>query len=987
MTARANTGCTRPTAEARADLQPGTIICNFRVERIESIPEIDGRAYVMRHQSSGTPLMWLANDDENKAFSISFLTPPADDTGVFHILEHSVLCGSQRYPVKEPFVSLLKTSMQTFLNAMTFADKTMYPVASTNEQDLLNLIDVYMDAVLNPALRQRREIFEQEGWHYEMDDVDGPLRYNGVVFNEMKGALSDAEDVALQELTRALFPDTAYGFESGGDPRAIPSLTYEGFLDTHARHYNLSNAKVILYGDLEIEHELSLLDERYLSCAQPAQGSPNPLASQKPVTNLQVVRTMATSPENATVMVGYVLGTYAQRERMLAANVLLDALMGSNEAPLKRALLDADLGSDVDAFLYDGLLQPFVVFELRGARPGRADAFRETLEAELARLVRDGIPRENLEATLESTSFALRERDLGMADGVALAISAMSGWLYDDGMACDYLRFEDGMAHLRDGMEQGLFEDLVRTGILESAHKAQVELVPTDDEGQSTNAALARALDAARAAMGPGELEGIVRHTEELHRLQGEPDTPEALATLPMLRRQDIGEGRPEPGCELIEGTPLPCLYHDVPTRRIVYVYHYFDLHGLAWDELPYVSLLAALLGRLATARHSASELDTLIESRLGRLTFSTAVHQDTITLEPIPRLVVGVSAIEENVADAALIPAEVWSTTSFADHEKIRNVLQQQRLNMEQSFVSSGHTFALGRACAYVSPASLLASHFGSVDYYRFARELLDHFDERAEALQATLEDLCRRVFRADGSLVSFTGDVQARRRFWEVAGDLGLHGADEAGASTRRLVIPQPTPLHEAFVIPSDVCFVAKAADDEPTRLDYHGTWSVAARALNYGYLWDEVRVKGGAYGCGFRAQPNGTMGYYTFRDPNLDASLARFDGASEWLAGLAPDEREMSGYVVSTVAAHDAPKKPRAIALRQDSEFLTRREAGWRERMRGEKLAAQPDELRALAPALGRLAAGGAVCVFGNRSIIESAQADLTVVDLLG
>ena len=418
------------------DRSPNDQLHGFTVLTRELLTEIDGTAYTLFHKKSGAKLLYLQNSDTNKTFSIAFKTPPADDTGVFHILEHSVLCGSDKFPVKEPFVDLLKSSMQTFLNAMTFPDKTMYPVASTNEQDLLNLTDVYLDAVLHPAIYHKRAIFEQEGWHYELEDdleaaegnsvigdavaateaadSSAHLALNGVVYNEMKGALSDPNSVLYDELQAALFPDTAYRFESGGMPRAIPDLTYEQFLDEHARHYRLNNSYLTLYGDLDLDRMLTFLDEQYLSPvadeeaardrAQAEQGQkplvPHALRAQAPVVAPDIVRTMATAPENACVGLGYVVGDAAQRTRIVATDILLDALMGSNEAPLKRALLDANLADDIQAFLADSLLQPFVVVQLRGAKPDVAERFRGVFENTLRHIATRGIDPLLIEASL-----------------------------------------------------------------------------------------------------------------------------------------------------------------------------------------------------------------------------------------------------------------------------------------------------------------------------------------------------------------------------------------------------------------------------------------------------------------------------------------------------------------------------------------------------------------------------------------------------------
>lgn len=994
------------SAESRLQLAVGDQLHGFTVERIEKVPEFEGTAYILRHQGSQTPLMWLANDDENKAFAIAFKTPPADDTGVFHILEHSVLCGSDRYPVKEPFVDLLKTSMQTFLNALTFSDKTMYPVASTNEQDLLNLMDVYMDAVLHPALYRKPTIFEQEGWHYEVDgatadeedavqaadDAEEPeqpqelrLRYNGVVFNEMKGALSDPDEAVIDGLTAALFPQTAYRFVSGGTPRAIPTLTYDAYVDAHRRHYNLANAHVVLYGDLSLDRELAQLDEGYLACAETPASAPNPLETQPPVVAMDARVTLATSPDNAAVALGYVTGTYADRERSLACEILNDALMGSNEAPLKRALLEANLGADVDAFVYDGLLQPFVVIELRGAQPGSAQAFTELVEQEFARMAREGVPRENLEAALEAAAFSLRERDFGYADGVALAINALSGWLYDDAMATDYLRYEDALANLRAGLETDYWERLVREVFVESRHHGRCELVPVAaDAPESSAIQEAAELEAAQGAMTEADLAAIAAEAETLHRLQAEPDSPEARATLPRLAVSDIGSPREEPACGLVSGYPLPCLYHEVPTRHIDYIYHYFDMTSLTWDELPWVSLACSLLGKMDTATHSAAELDTLVESRLGRLSFQAVVHEDAISGVATPRLMVGISALEENVDDAAQLPTEIWGTTDFSDVERVRRILLQQRIDAEQAFTAAGHSYALGRAYGYVSSNGLLAQHFGGVDYYRFVRDLLDHWDERKARLPETLASLCRRIFVQGATLTSFSGSRTTLDRFWKTGGTLGLEETTDAQPA---LVIPEPTLAREAFVIPSDICFVAKVCDPAHSGATYSGLWPVTAQALNYGYLWDEIRVLGGAYGCGFRANANGSLGYYTYRDPNLDTSLARMDRAGAWLAAFNPEPQTMEGYIVSTVASHDAPQRPRLIARRQDIDFLTHRDPSWRDGLRAGELAATPEAMRPLASSLDRVAERNAVCVFGSRDILERSEAGLTVVDLFG
>ena len=455
------------------DLEQVAASHGFTAVKSEPISEVEGTVHLMHHAASGARLMFIENDDANKAFSITFKTPAADDTGVFHILEHSVLCGSEKFPVKEPFVNLLKTSMQTFLNAMTFPDKTMYPVASTNEQDLVNLMDVYLDAVFHPDIYRRPVIFQQEGWHRELEgEGEGErLVVNGVVYNEMKGALSEPDSVLYDGLSAALFPDTTYRFESGGTPAAIPTLTYEGFLENHRRHYRPDNAYIILYGNLDADRFLGFLDERYLAPLAAKERGPldiNPLGLQAPVAPAPVVVPMATAPENACAAVGFVIGRAAERERIVAADILMDAIMGANESPLKRALLDAGIADDAIGYVADSVAQPFAVVSLRGARPGAAERLRAIVAAEARRLAEGGLDRELVRAALSHAEFVMRERNFGYPDGVVLAMSAMAGWLYSDDDPAAYLRFEDVFASLREKVEEGYFEALLRELFLEN---------------------------------------------------------------------------------------------------------------------------------------------------------------------------------------------------------------------------------------------------------------------------------------------------------------------------------------------------------------------------------------------------------------------------------------------------------------------------------------------------------------------------------------
>ena len=968
------------------DLEQVAASHGFTAVKSEPISEVEGTVHLMHHAASGARLMFIENDDANKAFSITFKTPADDDTGVFHILEHSVLCGSEKFPVKEPFVNLLKTSMQTFLNAMTFPDKTMYPVASTNEQDLVNLMDVYLDAVFHPDIYRRPVIFQQEGWHRELEgEGEGErLVVNGVVYNEMKGALSEPDSVLYDGLSAALFPDTTYRFESGGTPAAIPTLTYEGFLENHRRHYRPDNAYIILYGNLDADRFLGFLDERYLAPLAAKERGPldiNPLGLQAPVAPAPVVVPMATAPENACAAVGFVIGRAAERERIVAADILMDAIRGANESPLKRALLDAGIADDAIGYVADSVAQPFAVVSLRGARPGAAERLRAIVAAEARRLAEGGLDRELVRAALSHAEFVMRERNFGYPDGVVLAMSAMAGWLYSDDDPAAYLRFEDVFASLREKVEEGYFEALLRELFLDNDHRACAEVVPTESDEAAEEAEAAGEREAA-AALTEDEAASIREAVRALREAQEAPDAPEALAKLPQLSRADIGEAPAEAMWEVGECGPWRLIRHYLPCRGIAYAYRYFAMDGLAFDELPYATVLACVLGKLDTSRHTAAELDTLVQAHLGNLGFAVEVHEDAEDRERLrPMFVMGSSALDEEVPWAAHLAEEVLRETDFSDIERIRDILGQRRIAMEQAFASAGHSAAMARVASYYLPAGVVREALSGVGFYRFLKELLASFDERACELSAKLAELSRRLFTDGGCTLSFGGDEAALAAFREASSPFG----GMAGAPA--LTVPAPEDGHEAFVVASDVTYTACGWDRRLLGEPYGGAWLLASRILSYDFLWTEVRVKGGAYGAGFQTTRSGSSRFYSYRDPRIDETVERFRTSGDWLAGVFnPTESEMDGYVVSTVASLDAPAKARELLRRQDGLYFSGATLEDRARVREEVRAAGIDDVRALASSVDAIAGAGPVCCFGNGEVIRASGEGFNVVDLL-
>ena len=668
---------------------------------------------------------------------------------------------------------------------------------------------------------------------------------------------------------------------------------------------------------------------------------------QAPVTCEYKRVEMATTPENALVGLGLVLGSALDRKRTIAADILFEALLGSNEAPVKKAILAAGLGGNVVSYTAAESLQPYELIMLQNAQPGVARELRRVFQDACRDLCEHGVPRERLEAIISSNEYDLRQRDYGIADGVAIACDALSTWLYDDDAATLALKYGPVYEELRSELDGSYFEDLLRELVLENDHMALVELAPVE-AAEGAEGAEAAELAAKRDAMTDAELADVVERTAVLRAAQEAEDTPEAKAALPRLRVSDIGEARPEPPLVVDTTAPIPCLRHGIPTNRLAYAMQYFDLSCVAFEDLPYVTLLCRLLKQLPTSEHSAEELDNLLAGKLGFLSFTTEVMTQPDVDGVRPYLLVSAGALSEKIDALASLPREVWSSTLLldADADRVRDVLTQIRIGLEQGFINNGHSAALGRAMSYSSPSAVVREQLSGVDFYLFLRDLLEHFDERLDDLRAKLAELAGRIFVADGCMASFTGSDEDFNAYWDAA----------------------------------------SACDPRRLGLDVTGAWAVAANALSYDYLWNEIRVKGGAYGCGFRATGERQAAFYTYRDPAIDPSIERVARAGEWLGSFEPDEAAFEGFIVSCVSGMDAPVKPYALTKRRNTTYLAGLDPHAREERRAQMLAATPGELRSLGADVTRIAAESPTCVFGGRDVIAKSNAGFNVVDLL-
>ena len=903
----------------------------YTLVKREDCPEQHGTLTVLTHDVSGAAVLLVENDDDNKAFGIGFGTFPSDDTGVFHILEHSVLAGSEKYPVKSPFLQLLKSSMASFLNAMTFPDKTVYPFATPNETDFKNLMDVYLNAVFCPLAMVDKGVFEQEGWHR---DEDGTV--SGVVYNEMQGALATPDAQLQNALSRAMFPDTAYGFVSGGDPASIPALTYEKYVRVYRRHYSADNCCITLYGKMDMAEKLAFLDEQYLSRMPKSASRPRLTVQDEQVGAKRNIPyyTEKPEPDEAQCALAWYTGAFSDRERQLGVEILLDALLGTNQAPLKAALLEEKLGADIDVGFDDSTLQPTLELVLRGATEESAGKFAAAVRKAVDGILEKGIPEELLMASLNSTEFASLERPGSIPDGVLDAINASAGWLHTGDPAL-LLHTNALFASLREKLEQGWFNELLR----ELFAPAPVEIiqVPT----------LPRKEEEGCAARTDGKL--VLDHP---------------------LTAADLGEGKKQtPGSrELLAGAEL--LHH--PSAGNTYLYLYYDLGGMAPEDISCLQLLTDVMDELDTEKHTARELNTLRNTWLG----SSGAWMDCWTgrQEGRPchaKLIVGMSMLERSLEKAVELGSEWLYEAKFSGPQAeaaMERVASQQKLLMEQKFLREGHTFAAMRAAAHFSVESALSERCNGVSYYHYLCELLEKADWTA--LGKKMEELWRSVLKKNALTVSLHGSDAALDTLKKLlpGSAFAAEKRGEAKPCTEKLTAP----VNEAFIIDGGVNYDVLVWPME-RRLER----KVLARVMSYEYLWHNIREVGGAYGTGMVTQNDGTEYLYTYRDPHLKESYETFAKGPAELAGRDYTEKDMNEFIVGAAAKLDTPRKPREEAASTDCKYFCGITDEMTAAERKSLCSVDAAALKAEAADLSARMEKGVRVVFGSKEAVEAAK----------
>lgn len=945
----------------------------------QQIHELNTRARLWRHVKTGAELLSLENDDENKFFGINFRTPWNDSTGVAHIMEHSVLCGSKKYPVKEPFVELLKGSLNTFLNAFTYPDKTCYPVASTNLRDFYNLIDVYLDAVLHPLITPYTLM--QEGWHYELDTPDGEISFKGVVFNEMKGAYSSPDGVMEEKSKAHLYPDTPYTHDSGGNPEQIPELTYEQFKKFHETFYHPSNSRIFFYGDDDPEERLRIIETAFHGYSAIKLDTQVPL--QSPFKNPKFVTERYESSDDpnarAQVTVNWMLPEIISMEESLGLRILEHILIGTPASPLRKALIDSGLGEDLAGVgLEANLRQMMVSIGLKGIEEMDADKVEGLVLETLQLLAGTGIDPQTVAASLNTVEFALRENNTGsFPRGLNMMISVLEDWNYDRD-PIEALSFEAPLNAIKRKASAGggYFEGLIQKYLLDNPHRITLLLVPDAELSTRRLEAEQHRLEQARARMTPNELDKIIETTGELHRRQETPDTPEALATIPMLQRSDLDKNIKTIPIEVTKTGQSTVLYHDLFTNGILYLDLGFNLRALKQEYLPYLPVFSRALLETGTADEDFVQLMQRIGQRTGGIYPTTFISASRKSPDGAVWLFIRGKAMVSQTSDLLNILKDVLTGAQLSNRDRIRQIVLEEKAGMEAGLTQAGHRFVSARLKARYSQADWASEVMGGIDQLFFLRKLLQQIDQNWAGVQIIFEEMRTLLLRQPYALCNATVDSDS----WNVVrGQVGdfLRVLPEEGLPVETW---KPEPLHplEGLTIPSQVNFVGKGTNLYDAGYQLHGSAFVINPYLRGTYMWDKIRVQGGAYG-GFSIfdQNSGAFNFVSYRDPNLDQSLAAYDQAGAFLRNLDISEAELTKAIIGAIGEIDSYQLPDAKGYTSLVRYLIGIDDEERQRLRDEVLGTTPVDFQKFGEALEAARPASAVVVLGSTDAVQNSQ----------
>lgn len=955
------------------DLAEYEILDEHRVEDVQS----DG--FILRHKKSGARIAILSNNDDNKVFYIGFRTPPEDETGVPHIIEHTTLCGSKKFPVKDPFIELAKGSLNTFLNAMTYPDKTVYPVASCNDQDFKNLMDVYLDAVFNPNITKYEEIFKQEGWHYELTGKDDELKINGVVYNEMKGAYSSPDEVLSSQIYRSLFPDNTYSKDSGGNPEYIPKLTYEAYLDFYHKYYHPSNSYIYLYGDMDVVERLEWLDKEYLSLYDykkvNSEINKQPAFDEIKNVEAQYSITMDDSQENKTYLsYNRVVGDTLDEMLYQAFDVLDYALVSSPGAPVKQALIDAGIGDDVYGSYDAGILQPVFSFVAKNANASQANEFESIIENTLKEVVKTGINKEALLAGINSSEFKFREADFGQfPKGLLFGLNCLDSWLFDDMKPFIHLECLGTFAKLRKAVDTDYFEKLIQEYLLDNTHGSSVTVKPKRGLGNEREEALAKELSDYKASLSDEEIKKLIEDTEHLKKYQEEPSSDEDLRKLPMLTRADMKKNAMAFSNIEDELLDVKVVRHDIESNGIDYISFLFDAGDFAQSELGYLGFFTNALGLVSTEKYSYTDLANATNIYTGGISTGTASHPDIKDRNNfVFKLEVKLKVLEKNLDKALELMEQMLLSSDFTDTKRLGELVAQIKARLQANLSSSGHLVAAMRSMSSFSRYALYQDELKGIAFYRSICRIEKELSESPKSVSDKLAAIAKKLFARNRMLISFTGNNEAYGNA-KPSLEKVIAGFDKMSAIGNQAEVHFNT-AKEAFIDASQIQYVAKTGDFICEGYEYTGALRLLRIILSYDYLWINVRVKGGAYGCMNTFLRSGESYFVSYRDPNLSDTLDVYDKIPEYIKSFSPDERDMTKYIIGTFSALDTPMNPEAKGSRSLSAYLEGITYEQIQKERNEILNAQPEDIRRLADLVEAVLKKDSICVIGNENMIK-------------
>lgn len=955
------------------DLAEYEILDEHRVEDVQS----DG--FILRHKKSGARIAVLSNNDDNKVFYIGFRTPPEDETGVPHIIEHTTLCGSKKFPVKDPFIELAKGSLNTFLNAMTYPDKTVYPVASCNDQDFKNLMDVYLDAVFNPNITKYEEIFKQEGWHYELTGKDDELKINGVVYNEMKGAYSSPDEVLSSQIYRSLFPDNTYSKDSGGNPEYIPKLTYEAYLDFYHKYYHPSNSYIYLYGDMDVVERLEWLDKEYLSLYDykkvNSEINKQPAFDEIKNVEAQYSITMDDSQENKTYLsYNRVVGDSLDEMLYQAFDVLDYALVSSPGAPVKQALIDAGIGDDVYGSYDAGILQPVFSFVAKNANASQADEFESIIENTLKEVIKTGINKEALLAGINSSEFKFREADFGQfPKGLLFGLNCLDSWLFDDMKPFIHLECLGTFAKLRKAVDTDYFEKLIQEYLLDNTHGSSVTVKPKRGLGNEREEALAKELSDYKASLSDEEIKKLIEDTEHLKKYQEEPSSDEDLRKLPMLTRADMKKNAMPFSNIEDELLDVKVVRHDIESNGIDYISFLFDAGDFAQSELGYLGFFTNALGLVSTEKYSYTDLANATNIYTGGISTGTASHPDIKDRNNfVFKFEVKLKVLEKNLDKALELMEQMLLTSDFTDTKRLGELVAQIKARLQANLSSSGHLVAAMRSMSSFSRYALYQDELKGVAFYRSICRIEKELSESPKSVSDKLAAIAKKLFARNRMLISFTGNNEAYGNA-KPSLEKVIAGFNKMSAVGNQAEVHFNT-AKEAFIDASQIQYVAKTGDFICEGYEYTGALRLLRIILSYDYLWINVRVKGGAYGCMNTFLRSGESYFVSYRDPNLSDTLDVYDRIPEYIKSFSPDERDMTKYIIGTFSALDTPMNPEAKGSRSLSAYLEGITYEQIQKERNEILNAQPEDIRRLADLVEAVLKKDSICVIGNENMIK-------------